>query len=74
MSASGTFTYSMCGQLKLGNSMVAFTTQVIPLDRRRLRLDATFPRLRNREGVIWAMLPNRTAGFVQQSGDGSGHH
>lgn len=39
--------------------MVALTTQVMPLDSSRLRLDATFPLLRKRLGVICAMPPNR---------------
>ena len=59
MSAKGTFTYSMWGQLKLGSSMVALTTQVMPFDSSRLRLDATFPLLRKRLGVICAIPPSR---------------
>lgn len=31
--------------------------QVIPRDRSRCRLEATLPRLRYSEGVIWAMPP-----------------
>lgn len=57
MSAKGTFTYSNWGQLKLGISMVALIMQVIPRERSRCRLEATLPRLRYSEGVIWAMPP-----------------
>lgn len=59
ISASGTFTYSMWGQLKLGSSMVALTTQVMPFDSSRLRFEATFPLLRKRLGVICAIPPSR---------------
>lgn len=37
--------------------MVALIMQVIPRDRSRCRLEATLPRLRYSEGVIWAMPP-----------------